>query len=123
MPYESLKAQRALKTALSYERLPGSEFVTEMAKILKEADEEIRGFNEKLRLAETETMRSQRDADQLRQDYKLLRESAAKNYEGLLLAMKDIATSNKGGKAKAVAALTAIGVELPPTQKPAPSAG
>lgn len=118
MPYDLLKAQKAIRTATAYERFPGSEFIIEIAKILKDADEEIRGFNERLRAAESETRRAQLECDQARSDYKLLRETSAAHYESLLVAMKDIAGSSKGGKGKAVAALKTIGVEMPNPENP-----
>ena len=112
MPYDSLKAKKALRSALGFDRLPGSEFIAEMAAIIKDADDEIRAHADLLRAAETEARRHQVDADQARSDYKLLRETSAANYERVLLALKDIASSPKGGKAKAVATLKAIGIEV-----------
>lgn len=122
MPYDSLKARKAINTARAYERFPGSEFVMEMSVILKDADEEIKAHADRLRSAESEARRHQIEADQARADYKLLRETSAANYERVVLALKDIASSPKGGKTKAVDTLKAIGIELPSAVKPSTSA-
>lgn len=116
MPYDPIKVKKALHTALAYQRFPGAEFVQEMATLLKDADEAIGGAYEQLRAAETQTRRLQIDADQVRSDYKLLRETSAANYERLLVAMKDIASSARGGKSKAIDALKSCGIEVPKTE-------
>ena len=115
MPYDSFKARKAIQTANAYERLPGSEFVMEMAKILKEADEEFAGVNDKIRNATAETRRYQIESDDLRLEIKRLKESSGRPFELLVATMKEIAGGAKSAKAKAAAALLAIKPEAPAT--------
>lgn len=115
MPYDSFKARKAIQTANAYERLPGSEFVMEMAKILKEADEEIAGSNDKVRGATVEARRYQTESDDLRLEIKRLKESSGRPFELLVATLKEIAGGAKGAKVKAAAALQSIRPEQPAT--------
>ncbi len=115
MAYDSFKARKAITTANAYERLPGSEFVMEMASILKEADAEIAGVADKIRLANADTRRAQTEADDARLECKRLKESSGRPFELLVATMKEIAEGAKGAKAKAAAALKAITPEAPAT--------
>ncbi len=115
MAYDSIKARKAVQTANAYERLPGSEFVMEMAKILKEADEEIAGSSEKIRAAEREAKRYQHEADEAREESKRLKESSGRPFALAIAALQEIAAGGKGAKVRAAAALKEIVPEKPAT--------
>ncbi len=108
MPYDALKARKAIQTANAYERLPGSEFVMQMAKILKEADDEIAGSSEKINAAERESTRFKREADDLRAEVRQLKESTGEPLEQAITVLREIAGGAKGAKAKAAQALAIV---------------
>jgi uncharacterized protein (UPF0147 family) len=106
--YDPIKAQKALRTATVYERLPGSEFVLELAAMLESADAVIRGSSDKIRDAENNARNQQRFADEARAALDDHQKHGGVKLEKALTVLRDIASSTKGGKAKAEAALKEI---------------
>lgn len=108
MPYDPIKTRQLIKSAQAYERLPGSEFVAELSKMLEAAADEIRAFDKTKTGLEDDARRYQREAEQDREALKKLREGAGHGFEVAVASLKDIASSTKGGKKKAEDALKAL---------------
>jgi hypothetical protein len=105
MPYDPIKARQLIRTSAAYERLPGSEYVLELAKTLEAADTEIRDHAKKTGQIEDDARRYQREAEADREALRKLREGAGHNFEVAVAALKEISLMTKGAKKKAIETL------------------
>lgn len=119
MPLNSILARKLISGAQAYSRHPGGDYIQALAKELTEA---LALIDEHARAMSREQGKStvlQRELDAEREAYRKLRESS----EGITVAievLKDIASSQKGGKAKAVAGLEKLGVVIEKPAAPTP---
>lgn len=119
MPYDPIKARRLMQNAQAFERLPASEFVMELAKALKEADDEIRDFTRSKAAIEDDAKRYQREAETERENFRKLRENAGAGFEKAVAYLREIAGMTKGAKKKAEEALRDL---FPPPEPQKPEA-
>jgi hypothetical protein len=115
MPYDPITAQRMIRTCATYERLPGSEFIMEVGKMLAEADKEISGSESKVNEAKREARRYQKDADDASAAYQSLKDSTGRPFSIAMTALEEIAGGAKGAKKIAAEAIKQI--------KPEPAMG
>lgn len=103
-------ARKVISGARAYERLPGSEFIAIAVGQLREALTHIEDLDRAIVAQQNKTTLAERALDDEREAYRKLRERAS-NIEVAIEILKDIASSQKGGRAKAVAGLKKLGVE------------
>lgn len=113
MPLDRVKAKRLLSTAPSYSRLPGGDFIGFMATELQEALVAVEEADRAVAREQAKYAALQREIEGDREIFRLAREKGAQ-FDRAVAALKDIASSQKGGKGKAEAALKELGIVTQP---------
>ncbi len=113
MPFDKLKAKKDLSGINAFARMPAAEYIQRLGNHLGEAitliestEHMVAKEQAKVTVAETQLMTE-------RQAFAVVREKI-KQLDEAVAVLKDIASSQKGGKGKALAGLKALGVELAP---------
>lgn len=112
-------ARKIISSARGYERYPGSEYIQSAVGQLREALTAIEDLDRAIAAQQNKTTLAERALDEEREAYRKLRERAS-SIEVAIEILKDIASSQKGGKAKAVAGLKKLGVEEEVVPDPVP---
>ena len=111
MPLDKLAARKTLSGLPAYQRLPGAEYIqrlglhlTEALTLIESTEHMIAKEQAKVTVAESQLVTE-------RQAFAVVREQV-KKLETAIEILKDIGSSQKGGKAKALAGLKALGIEV-----------
>lgn len=117
MPLDRIKARKLISGATAYARLPNGEYVTNFATQMTEALALVEDLERTVQREQGKLTVAERTLAEEREAYRKLREQAA-GVESAIAALKDIASSPKGGAKKAVEALKKLGAWEEPVVAP-----